>query len=172
MYEQESGLFDFRRTETSPLLLVIDRREDPVTPLLNQWTYQVHFLPLSIPSLWRLLLLTYLPPKTDKWVYRLWYMSWLAFMITELLYIPLLNLVKTYRLDVVVVFNMLLRRYMWSLIFWLIIYLQEVVLSSEQDDFYRANMFENFGDLGINIKRLTDEFQLISKSNQNIQTIG
>jgi vacuolar protein sorting-associated protein 45 len=23
------------------LLLVIDRRDDPVTPLLNQWTYQV-----------------------------------------------------------------------------------------------------------------------------------
>lgn len=41
MYEQESGLFDFRRTEISPLLLVIDRRDDPVTPLLNQWTYQV-----------------------------------------------------------------------------------------------------------------------------------
>ena len=41
MYEQESGLFDFRRTENSSLLLVIDRRDDPVTPLLNQWTYQV-----------------------------------------------------------------------------------------------------------------------------------
>lgn len=44
MYEQESGLFDFRRTETSPLLLVLDRRDDPVTPLLNQWTYQVLFI--------------------------------------------------------------------------------------------------------------------------------
>jgi vacuolar protein sorting-associated protein 45 len=41
MYQQESGLFDFRRMEVSPLLLVIDRRDDPVTPLLNQWTYQV-----------------------------------------------------------------------------------------------------------------------------------
>lgn len=41
MYQQESGLFDFRRTEISPLLLVIDRRDDPVTPMLNQWTYQV-----------------------------------------------------------------------------------------------------------------------------------
>lgn len=41
MYQQESGLFDFRRTEISPMLLVIDRRDDPVTPLLNQWTYQV-----------------------------------------------------------------------------------------------------------------------------------
>lgn len=41
MYEHEQGLFDFRRTEVAPLLLVVDRRDDPVTPLLNQWTYQV-----------------------------------------------------------------------------------------------------------------------------------
>jgi len=37
--EKESGLFDFRRQE-GPLLLVLDRRDDPVTPLLTQWTYQ------------------------------------------------------------------------------------------------------------------------------------
>ncbi|WZZ27026.1 hypothetical protein YC2023_010427 [Brassica napus] len=30
MYQHESGLFDFRRTESSPLLLVIDKRDDPV----------------------------------------------------------------------------------------------------------------------------------------------
>lgn len=50
--------------------------------------------------------------------------------------------------------------------------LQEVVLSSEQDAFFKANMYENFGDLGMNIKRMVDEFQHIAKSNQNIQTIG
>lgn len=50
--------------------------------------------------------------------------------------------------------------------------LQEVVLSSEQDAFFKANMFENFGDLGMNIKRMVDEFQQVAKSNQNIQTIG
>lgn len=33
-------LFDFRRTEVPPLLLVLDRRNDPVTPLLTPWTYQ------------------------------------------------------------------------------------------------------------------------------------
>jgi len=37
--EKESGLFDFRRSE-GPLLLILDRRDDPVTPLLTQWTYQ------------------------------------------------------------------------------------------------------------------------------------
>lgn len=49
---------------------------------------------------------------------------------------------------------------------------QEVVLSSEQDSFFKANMYENFGDIGMNIKRLVDEFQQVAKSNQNIQTIG
>ncbi len=33
-------MFDFRQSDPAPVLLIIDRREDPVTPLLNQWTYQ------------------------------------------------------------------------------------------------------------------------------------
>lgn len=37
---KEVSLFDFRRTDIPPLLLIIDRRGDAVTPLLNQWTYQ------------------------------------------------------------------------------------------------------------------------------------
>lgn len=49
---------------------------------------------------------------------------------------------------------------------------QEVVLSSEQDSFFKTNMYENFGDIGMNIKRLVDEFQQVAKSNQNIQTVG
>lgn len=49
---------------------------------------------------------------------------------------------------------------------------QEVVLSSEQDAFFKANMYENFGDIGMNIKKMVDDFQQIAKSNQNIQTIG
>ncbi|XP_030951567.1 vacuolar protein sorting-associated protein 45 homolog [Quercus lobata] len=114
MYQQESGLFDFRRMEVSPLLLVIDRRDDPVAPLLNQWTYQamVHEL-IGIQD-----------NKVD-----------------------LRNIGKLPKDQ------------------------QEVVLSSEQDAFFKANMYENFGDIGMNIKRLVDEFQQISKSNQSIQTI-
>ena len=37
---QEEQLFDFRKVDTPPILLIIDRREDPLTPLLTQWTYQ------------------------------------------------------------------------------------------------------------------------------------
>lgn len=114
MYQQESGLFDFRRAEVSPLLLVVDRRDDPVTPLLNQWTYQamVHEL-IGIQD-----------NKVD-----------------------LRNIGKASKDQ------------------------QEVVLSSEQDAFFKANMFENFGDIGMNIKKMVDDFQQVAKSNQNIQTI-
>ncbi|KAL8171940.1 hypothetical protein V2J09_023744 [Rumex salicifolius] len=114
MYQQESGLFDFRRTEVSPLLLVLDRRDDPVTPLLNQWTYQamVHEL-IGI--------------EDNKVDFR--------------------NIGKSPKDQ------------------------QEVVLSSEQDAFFKSNMYENFGDIGMNIKRMVDEFQQVAKSNQNIQTI-
>ncbi|KAF8627493.1 hypothetical protein AX17_006304 [Amanita inopinata Kibby_2008] len=38
--QAESSLFDFRLTQFPPLLLILDRRNDPVTPLLSQWTYQ------------------------------------------------------------------------------------------------------------------------------------
>jgi vacuolar protein sorting-associated protein 45 len=37
---QQASLFDFRRADVSPVLLILDRHDDPVTPLLNQWTYQ------------------------------------------------------------------------------------------------------------------------------------
>ncbi|XP_025154399.1 vacuolar protein sorting-associated protein 45 isoform X1 [Harpegnathos saltator] len=36
---KESNSFEFRQ-ESNPILLIVDRRDDPVTPLLNQWTYQ------------------------------------------------------------------------------------------------------------------------------------
>ncbi|KAG9097699.1 vacuolar protein sorting-associated protein 45, partial [Ceratobasidium sp. UAMH 11750] len=49
--QAEPALFDFRLTQVPPLLLLLDRRNDPVTPLLTQWTYQamVHEL-LEIQS--------------------------------------------------------------------------------------------------------------------------
>lgn len=36
---ERDDVFEFRRQE-GPLLLILDRRDDPITPLLTQWTYQ------------------------------------------------------------------------------------------------------------------------------------
>ncbi|KXN74885.1 Sec1-like protein [Conidiobolus coronatus NRRL 28638] len=38
--EQENLLFKFPTTEDTSLLLILDRKSDPITPLLTQWTYQ------------------------------------------------------------------------------------------------------------------------------------
>ncbi|OQR88303.1 vacuolar protein sorting-associated protein [Achlya hypogyna] len=38
--QHEDGLFDFRQPSVPPVLLILDRKDDPVTPLLSQWTYQ------------------------------------------------------------------------------------------------------------------------------------
>lgn len=37
---REAVLFDFRKSEQQPVLIILDRRMDPVTPLLTQWTYE------------------------------------------------------------------------------------------------------------------------------------
>ena len=36
MISKEAALFEFRRTDVAPVLLILDRRDDCVTPILNQ----------------------------------------------------------------------------------------------------------------------------------------
>eukprot|EP00123_Amoebidium_parasiticum_P007301 comp18029_c0_seq1/m.18538 comp18029_c0_seq1/g.18538 ORF comp18029_c0_seq1/g.18538 comp18029_c0_seq1/m.18538 type:complete len:592 (-) comp18029_c0_seq1:128-1903(-) len=113
--KQESSLYDFRRPDVSPLLLILDRKDDPVTPLLNQWTYQA--------------------------------------MVHELLGI------HNQRVDLSKVPNIDKD-------------MKEVVLSPANDDFYRDNMFMNFGDIGMAIKQLVDKFQDTKKTSAKIDTIA
>ena len=49
--------------------------------------------------------------------------------------------------------------------------LEEVVLSASVDAFYAANMFANFGDLGMAVKDLLDDYQRQTKMNENIKSI-
>ncbi|KAH9282707.1 Vacuolar protein sorting-associated protein 45 [Echinococcus granulosus] len=37
---RETDLFDFRKPDRLPVLLILDRRQDQITPLLTQWTYE------------------------------------------------------------------------------------------------------------------------------------
>jgi vacuolar protein sorting-associated protein 45 len=39
-YDEHRDLFEFRAQPNAPILLLLDRKDDPVTPLLQQWTYQ------------------------------------------------------------------------------------------------------------------------------------
>lgn len=38
--QKATGLWRFNGRQNPPLLLVVDRNDDPVTPLLTAWTYQ------------------------------------------------------------------------------------------------------------------------------------
>ncbi|GBP81169.1 Vacuolar protein sorting-associated protein 45 [Eumeta japonica] len=96
-------------------LLIIDRRDDPVTPLLNQWTYQA--------------------------------------MVHELLTINNNRVSLANIQDVPKDFK-------------------EVVLSSEQDEFYAKNLYLNFGEIGQTIKSLMEEFQRKAKSHQKVESIA
>ncbi|KAI5838976.1 Sec1-like protein [Morchella snyderi] len=113
---QEDQLFDFgRRADTPPILLILDRRNDPITPLLSQWTYQA--------------------------------------MVHELLGI------QNGRVDLSEVPDVRPE-------------LKEIVLSQDQDPFFKKNMYLNFGDLGGNIREYVDQYQHKTKSNMNIESIA
>jgi len=97
-----------------PLLLILDRRDDPITPLLTQWTYQA--------------------------------------MVHELLGINnnrvSLKNAKGVSKD-----------------------LEEIVLSTGQDKFFATNRNANFGDLGIAINEIVDDYKRSAKLNDNISSI-
>ena len=111
----EDQLFDFRTVDTPPILLILDRRDDPITPLLTQWTYQA--------------------------------------MVHELLGI------HNGRVDLSEVPDVRPE-------------LKQVVLSQDQDPFFKKNMYLNFGDLGGNIKDYVEQYQSKTKSSSNIESIA
>ncbi|EFN56021.1 hypothetical protein CHLNCDRAFT_22879 [Chlorella variabilis] len=112
---EERELFDFgNRGEPAPVLLILDRRDDPVTPLLSQWTYQA--------------------------------------MVHELVGIALNRVDLRHVPGVKPEFA-------------------EAVLSARQDPFFRANMYSNFGDLGMAVKELVDTAGREHRSAREFQTL-
>ena len=111
--DQEAELFHFGRPDVPPLLLLLDRRDDPVTPLLNQWTYQA--------------------------------------MVHELIGISNNRVDLRDRPGVPKE-------------------LEQVVLSMEQDAFFAANMYLNYGDLAEEVKVMMDAFQAKTKSSKAISS--
>lgn len=115
MQSELPSLFDFRRTDSTPVLLILDRRNDPVTPLLSQWTYQA--------------------------------------MVHEMIGINNGRVSLTGADGV--------RPEM-----------REIVLSADQDPFFSANLYDNFGDLGASIKQYVEEYQTKTASSAKIETVA
>lgn len=112
--DQESDLFTFRSQGSPPLLLILDRCEDPVTPLLNQWTYEA--------------------------------------MIHELIGLENNRVSLACASDIPDD-------------------LKEVVLDTTTDDFFKDNRYENFGELGVNLKKMVDDFHKQSNTSTTSASI-
>lgn len=114
---QDPTLYDFPvrggNGTGAPLVLILDRADDPVTPLLTQWTYRamVHEL-IGIAN--NRVLLPKEKRKADQ---------------------------------------------------------PELILSVNQDSFYKENMLKNFGELGVAIRALVEEFQKKTKNNESIDSL-
>lgn len=70
-------MFEFRKTDVTPLLLILDRRDDAVTPLLNQvnafgFSLDTHFKCKMQKNQWKLghkmFILLYIKNKSDLFV--------------------------------------------------------------------------------------------------------
>ncbi|KAI5479482.1 vacuolar protein sorting-associated protein 45 [Pseudohyphozyma bogoriensis] len=119
LYQMNSQpeLWDFRKTATAPLLLILDRRNDPVTPLLTQWTYQA-MVHECIGITHGRVNLSDVPDIKEE--------------------------------------------------------LKEIVLSPEQDPFFAANLYDNFGDLGAHLSEYVSDYSARSatSSASKIETVA
>ncbi|GAA5939825.1 Vps45p [Sporobolomyces koalae] len=112
--DESRGLWEFRRSEKQPVLVLLDRRNDPVTPLLTQWTYQgmVHE-ELGIVN--GRVSLSDAPDIREE--------------------------------------------------------LKELVLSPEQDQFFKKTMYDNFGDLGAHLSEYVNEYGKSSQAGKKLETV-
>ena len=50
--------------------------------------------------------------------------------------------------------------------------MKEVVLNADYDSFYKANMYSNFGDLGIAVKDMLETYSKTQKGHAEVSSIG
>ncbi len=113
------------------ILIILDRRVDPVTPLLNQWTYQVSVKSNVVES--------NLICKFQAMIHELVGTSNNAVDLTGREGVP--EEVK------------------------------KVILSAETDEFYRLNMYANFGEIGQTMRNMIHKFQEKKKSHSKVESM-
>lgn len=133
---EEQELFTFQGEPT--LLLLLDRRDDAVTPLLTQWTYQAMVHELLGIHMNRINLATTAAERGPE-----------GGASAAPAAAPGPKTPEQKQQDA----------------------LRDVVLSSEQDDFFRSSMLVNFGELGLRIKRLVSDFQALTRTQTKLESI-
>ncbi|ETO16481.1 vacuolar protein sorting-associated protein [Reticulomyxa filosa] len=178
----EKELFAWQESENKPLLLILDRKDDPVTPLLSQWTYQamVHEL-LTITNS-----RVHLPSKTkekeeEKKSIGEATIDVLCFL---LLFICCCELYFTFllsQMDIRIrIFStpspfFFLQRY-HNATFCLStpidgLNVQEVVMNPFNDKFFEENLMKNYGEFAETTQRYVQQFAAKRKETCGLKTI-
>ncbi|KAJ1725666.1 vacuolar protein sorting-associated protein 45 [Coemansia erecta] len=113
--DHESNLFGAKAGDKKLHLLIVDRKNDPVTPLLTQWTYHALLNDLIGINNGRIDL-SYMPDVRPE--------------------------------------------------------IKEVMISQDQDTFFKQSQYLNFGDLGMSIKEFVDTYQSKTQSHHQIESIS
>ncbi|KAJ2373081.1 vacuolar protein sorting-associated protein 45 [Coemansia sp. RSA 2607] len=113
--DHESNLFGAKAGDKKTHLLIVDRKNDPVTPLLTQWTYHALLNDLIGINNGRIDL-SYMPDVRPE--------------------------------------------------------IKDVMISQDQDTFFKQSQYLNFGDLGMSIKEFVDTYQSKTQSHHQIESIS
>jgi vacuolar protein sorting-associated protein 45 len=173
---EEQQLFECRRDDVSPVLLIVDRRSDPVTPLLSQWTYQamVHDC-FGIAN--NRVRVDEGGGTLDDWlVARMLAADGVAIGSASSALASSSSSSSLSPLDDLDDYGSPSTTSSSSSSSSAAAASSskpkaEVVLSPEHDEFYRHNMYLNWGELGVNIKTMMQRVQSADKSNRNIASI-
>ena len=117
------------------LLLVVDRLDDPVTPLLSQWTYQARpsfFLPPRVPPHAACPHAHLRAPTAARKAGLAWTWKSHCTLARQAMVHELLG-ISNNRVDLRSVGNKIAKEN------------QELVLSAEQDAFFHSQMYSNYG---------------------------
>ncbi|KAJ1742643.1 vacuolar protein sorting-associated protein 45 [Coemansia sp. RSA 989] len=115
LMNHEANLFGTQAANTTTQLLLLDRKNDPVTPLLTHWTYHAMLHELIGINNGRIDL-SHVPDARGE--------------------------------------------------------VKEVMISQDQDSFFKQAQFLNFGDLGVSVKEFVDSYQAKTQSHHRIESIS
>lgn len=170
---KESNSFEFRQ-ESNPLLLIVDRRDDPVTPLLNQWTYQamVHELLTINNNRVNLSHVKGISKELKEVVLSAEHDDFYANVRKFISFFIIFKTISRRRHELIKIFLNLIHSYTLRFFNNFINFILCERISVLKEYIFEQNLYLNFGEIGQTIKELMDEFQKKAKKHQKVESIA
>lgn len=162
----DNTVFDYPRSDGDPLLLIVDRSQDPVTPLLTQWSYQamvheligIHNHRVDLTQ-FKVNEKTEFDEKQQQQPVAKKEKSNVEFEVFCLKFLQWSS-------------KSCFQNFFPCLIAVCFLACQQVVLSSHSDSFFAESMFQNWGQVAANIHDLVSNYAKQNKANSDMDSFG